>query len=236
MFIQVTNTPPPLKRATPKIGGSEGGFIALVVVLAVTIVVLCTAVFILLRDHSQSDEERRARRNRHHSPPASYDFKYRPAADMSATPSPSVLDRIRRLVHGRKRNQEATRMRGWVQAAGDEWDDDMSDLRHGGKDTGYSGTPRDTPFRPPKGSYATTTSESSVHIEDPETGTPPGLGEATPRSQSPQPMEGFTVSEESAPRRPHPSSRPFSTESAQSVQSMQSMRSLESGTRFIEGL
>ena len=25
MFIQVTNAPPPLKRATPKIGGSEGG-------------------------------------------------------------------------------------------------------------------------------------------------------------------------------------------------------------------
>ena len=211
------------------------------VVLAVVVVVLCTAVFILLRDHSQSDEERRARRHRHTQLPASaYDFKYRAATDMSTTtPSPSVLDRIRRLIQGRRRNQEATRMRGFVQAAGDEWDDDMSDLRHNGKDTAYDGTPRDTPFRPPKGSYATTVSESSVHIHDSETretATPPGLGDATPRSQSPQPMEGYTGSEESAPRRPHPSSRPFSTESAHSVQSMQSMRSLESGTRFIEGL
>ena len=114
------------------------------VVLAVVVVVLCTAVFILLRDHSQSDEERRARRHRHTQLPASaYDFKYRAATDMSTTtPSPSVLDRIRRLIQGRKRNQEATRMRGFVQAAGDEWDDDMSDLRHNGKDTAYDGTPR----------------------------------------------------------------------------------------------
>ncbi|TRM68139.1 hypothetical protein BD626DRAFT_565000 [Schizophyllum amplum] len=247
MFIplKLKISAPPPKRATPKIGGSEGGFIALVVVLSLIVLALCTAVFILLRDHSPSDDERRNRRShRYQAPAPNFDFKYSPAADMaSATaPAPSVLDRLRRLIPGRKRSPEATRMRGWVQTAGDEWDDDVSDLRHGRKDTAYDGAPRDSPFRPPKGSYASAESASTVHFVEPEarktSPAPPGLGGNTPRSQSPQPMEGYTPGDP-APRRPHPSSRPFSTESAQSmqsVQSVQSMRSLESGTRFIEGL
>ncbi|KAL0062478.1 hypothetical protein AAF712_010611 [Marasmius tenuissimus] len=133
---------PLMKRATPQIAGSSGGFIALIVCLVMVIAVSCTAIFFLLRDHEPTDAERAARRQRrytHQTVPSSSSYMY----DPSSTPSKKglwakvvgVFDKnttgSSTSTKNRKKNGKGTDgvagSAGWIQAgSGDEWDSEMS--------------------------------------------------------------------------------------------------------------
>ncbi|KAL0947647.1 hypothetical protein HGRIS_013734 [Hohenbuehelia grisea] len=112
-----------MRRETPKIGGSVGGFVALVVCLVVVIIAACCAVVYLLRSRPSSEDPgiRRYRAN------SSSTFVYKPASSPSE-PMPR-FSKLRALLpwsstppHPAESSKSATGRKGWVRAqSGDGW-------------------------------------------------------------------------------------------------------------------
>jgi len=182
------------KRALPKIGGSEGGFIAIVVCLVLVIVASCTAVFFLLRTHP-SDQNRayrdrqRGRRHRHQAVPSSASYDYSNYNNYSTSPTAANPQSLQRKLAGMFRfgaKEQGSRAGGggWVRTgSGDEWDSDSADeagrgrgMKHlreqktpgqnviGSTNTVSSG-PVDMPFIPPTSpSYPNMDTTSSVGL------------------------------------------------------------------------
>ncbi|KAJ7141837.1 hypothetical protein C8R43DRAFT_583235 [Mycena crocata] len=219
------------KRDAPRIGGSEGGFIALVVGLGVVILGSCVAIFILLRDHSPSDREREARREeRRRYPSASETNSNNNYGSLSAKLGGMFgLDGTKRTKGGH----------GWIQASGDAWEADEAERSREMRGLGNSAQTLDAPFRPPTTNtdpYAPPSSYSSDSIYEPQLRYTPvsrstlTLSTPIPRSASPDSTETAQPTTDNPSGRTQSQNRHFSIESATSV------RTFEGGTKFIEGL
>ncbi|RDB19357.1 hypothetical protein Hypma_013673 [Hypsizygus marmoreus] len=136
-LLQALGTHTKMKRETPKIGGSFGGFIAVIVCLVLVIVVSCTAVFFLLRDQKAFDEEqaRRRKRSRYHHSGSETQIPSYEGTSTRQMWSARLLSFLRRgNTQNNTHSRGASRIRmkrgglhGWVQTgSGDGWDSDAS--------------------------------------------------------------------------------------------------------------
>ncbi|KAK7055188.1 hypothetical protein R3P38DRAFT_1347407 [Favolaschia claudopus] len=202
------------RRDSPKIGGSEGGFIGLLVGLIVIILGSSIAIYILLRDHSPSDRERQARREQRRYPSEASRVSFKPRLPWS--------EKL-----GGMFGRGTSSKKGWIQASDDAWEADanreMSGLH-----------PVDQPFRPPLDPYSIPSySSDSVPYDPPEP-------RYTPASHST--MSDLHSHESVIPRSTSPESTvpPHSPEQNKdrhlSIESASSVRTFEGGTKFIEGL
>ncbi|KAF8207282.1 hypothetical protein K438DRAFT_2013776 [Mycena galopus ATCC 62051] len=216
------------KRDVPRIGGTEGGFIALVVCLGVVVLGSSIAIiYILLRDHSPSDRDREARREERRYPSESSRLSLKPRFPWS-----EKLGGM--FARGAPSKRSSKSGHGWIQASGDAWEEDELDRSRGREMSGLQ--PMDLPFRPPIDPYA---SNDSVPYDPPQPRyTPMPISRSTqsdlrsdestvPRSASPESTEAHSA-DSSRPEQNR--NRHFSVESANSV------RTFEGGTKFIEGL
>ncbi|EIN07954.1 hypothetical protein PUNSTDRAFT_144431 [Punctularia strigosozonata HHB-11173 SS5] len=126
-----------LRRVAPEIGGSEGGFIGLVVGLCLIIVICCVVVVVLLRKPEPTPADRARRRRqmqaRQSAQSSSNSFVAKIRAVFSSrsgnghdVPSGErgfSLERGRKIIRGLSMTSTDRRVRGWLQASGDDWDD-----------------------------------------------------------------------------------------------------------------
>jgi len=121
-----------LQRDVPKINGSSGAFIAVVVVLAIIIVVSCSAVVYLYYDSRQRDPPLRQRYQ------AAVTASNR-GMESPGNPSPGKLRAALDRVFSRNPTKSAALVdspnpgrrsgQGWVQAAGNDYEDSADDQK-----------------------------------------------------------------------------------------------------------
>nr|GAT59097.1 predicted protein [Mycena chlorophos] len=223
-----------LRRDTPEIGGSAGGFIGLVVALSVIVVGASVGIFYLLRHHEPTQRDRAMRRERRETSERAFGVPAitanraaagpaRREANASTASAWTSLSRMFRTHTGHD---------GWIQASGDAWEADEVEremgLRHGYEDAPFKPPvedPYDTSSRP-------TSSIHSYHGQDPEIRWAPRFTAShstfsdlntIPRSASPETVSDHTVIPQAADRH-------------MSVDSLNSIRTFEGGTKFVEGL
>ncbi|KAJ6476145.1 hypothetical protein C8R45DRAFT_1008966 [Mycena sanguinolenta] len=204
------------KRDVPRIGGTEGGFIALVIGLVVIILGSSVAIYILLRDHSPSEREREARREERRYPSESSRLSFKPRLPWSEKLG-GMFGR------GTTSKRSSKSGHGWIQASGDAWEEEEADHMRSRELKRV-----DPPFRPPVDPYAASYSSDSVPYDPPMPASHSTL--STIRSESPIPR---SMSPESTV---HPSSPQQNKDRHFSVESSTSLRTFEGGTKFIEGL
>jgi hypothetical protein len=238
--ITMVSTSALLDRGEPKIGGSVGGFIALVVCLILVIVVACASIFFLIRQDS-SEEQQRARqrqlRYQHQPVLSSSSYTY----DPSSTPSKSWLASLQGIFPGTTRYNAVRRMKGrdgWIQATGDEWEDDSGDerLRSMGNTQYNAYSPAlDPPFRPP--GIVTTESTSTVHFVPRSDSRIPNRFTSSSESPTLSPVEIPAIprsdSPESVSTIPQP---PFPVPENRKDSVSSDISTRTSGSKFIEGI
>lgn len=121
-----------VKRETPKIGGSFGGFIALVVCLIIIIIVSSTAVYFLLRDQKAFDQEQARRRGRYQSDTdiSTYPRKRTPESNSWSSRFAKLLgrrdtsgDTLARSEAGHVKMKRGGGQHGWMRTgSGDDWE------------------------------------------------------------------------------------------------------------------
>ncbi|KAF7373437.1 hypothetical protein MSAN_00553300 [Mycena sanguinolenta] len=202
------------KRDVPRIGGSEGGFIALVIGLVVIILGSSVAIYILLRDHTPSEREREARREERRYPSESSRSSFKSRLPWSE----KLGGMFGRGTTSSKRSSKSGR--GWIQASDDAWEEGEADYMRSRELKRV-----DPPFRPPVDPYAASYSSDSVPYDPPLP--------ATIRSDFPIPR---STSPESTVHPSSPSRLEQTKERHFSVESSTSLRTFEGGTKFIEVL
>ncbi|KAJ7239953.1 hypothetical protein B0H12DRAFT_1221805 [Mycena haematopus] len=207
------------KRDVPRIGGTEGGFIALVIGLGVIILGSSVAIYILLRDHSPSERQREARREERRYPSESSRLSLKPRFPWSQKLS-SLFGR------GTASKRSSKSGHGWIQASGDAWEEDEAGHTRSREMSGLE--PVDQPFRPPVDPYAASYSSDSIPYDPPMPASHSTLSNL--RSESPIPRSTSPESTVHASSPVQNKDRHFSTESSNSL------RTFEGGTKFIEGL
>ncbi|KAJ6598654.1 hypothetical protein B0H10DRAFT_1959307 [Mycena sp. CBHHK59/15] len=216
------------RRDSPKIGGSEGGFIGLVVGLAVIIFVSCVAIYILLRDHSPSERDRETRRQ-----------QSRYASDSPSAPLKNGAPWSAKLGGIAAKVKLGRGGHGWIQASGDAWEADEVERSREMSGLGAArGQPLDAPFHPPTDPYAASNSSETIRYDsDTQYNSMPSSQTnfaTVPTSRSSSPIvrtsspESAVQGEKDSPT--HTQNRQFSMESQTSI------RTFEGGTKFIEGL
>ncbi|KAJ7058095.1 hypothetical protein C8F01DRAFT_1255979 [Mycena amicta] len=219
-----------LRRDTPRIGGTTGGFIGLVVGLALIILVSSVAIFWLLRHHEPTERERALRRERRETStptaPAS-----RREANVSAGSTWGSLSRMFRSHNGH----------GWIQASGDAWEADEAE-----REMGLQKLYQDTPFRPPvvdpyNDNSRPTSSIVSYPLSEREREHDPPEIRWTPRFTASHstfsdmntiPRSASPESDHTVLQQQHPATQDRHT----SIDSLASIRTFEGGTKFVEGL
>ncbi|KAJ6554019.1 hypothetical protein DFH09DRAFT_1166471 [Mycena vulgaris] len=198
------------KRDSPRIGGSEGAFIALVVVLGLIILGSCIAIYILVRrDHSPASA-------RHAASPES-----------KPTSQPPWSARL----FGTKPRKGG---HGWIQASGDAWEaDEVERTRElAGLDAPFH-PPAATDSYPATPSYS---SDSVTYDPLPETRYAPMAASSTLSTLHESPVRSASPESSVHPNADRDRSQAESQLRQFSVESKTSIRTFEGGTKFIEGL